>query len=610
MARYVDKGHSRAEIDKTIVEWKQRCLLESGSLVFDDRAIWTIPNLQDFQDRLIVNPVHGADQNFGEKLAGQLETASDDVRWLAAELLIVYFLFARGAVNGPSKRASLDAVVAPLGPDFPARWTELRTTMSEGIANPGPGYNITRNQQVGYLIDFCLRFKAVPEADQRTALLEDPWKMRDFADATSDGVTVREMRHILLHLLFPDEYERISSGTHKRNIVNAFATEFLVDDDSPEDLDEQLLRIREHLVALNAQPVELGILDFYWPPLRRLWDSDSADSDGSSDLDLLLYKKQMVLYGAPGTGKTHHTRQLADQLIRRVAVQKWGAKQYFASQDELDHYVTTHVRWVQLHPGYGYEEFVRGLRLAPDGSTVYVDGLLPRLCSEILDVPETDRLPVVLVLDEINRTDLTRMFGEAFSLLENRDTSLTLPGINADDEPAELTLPDNLFVIGTMNLIDQSIEELDFALRRRFFWRPAAFDAAAIVAVNEERWPKHAPSKWGWQRAVDDMTKLADRAELLNEAIATSPHLGEQYILGHTYYFDAAFFAGNWLRGRKSLSGGVFWMKSGKPRPPLIDLWTLSLEPLLTQYLAGLEADFAAAERERLRKVFLSGAVT
>jgi 5-methylcytosine-specific restriction protein B len=79
--------------------------------------------------------------------------------------------------------------------------------------NPGPGYNLTRDRQLGYLMDFCLRFKAIGDRQEQQELLKDPWRMRDFADAVGPGVPVREMRHILLHLLFPDEFERISSHT-------------------------------------------------------------------------------------------------------------------------------------------------------------------------------------------------------------------------------------------------------------------------------------------------------------------------------------------------------------------------------------------------------------
>lgn len=612
MARFVDLGSSRVKIDILIDEWKARCLVESGSLIFPDRDIWTIANLQDFRERLIENPLVGTDQNFGQKLSAQLETADEDLRWLVVELVAVYFLFARGAISGPAKRSTLSAIVEPLGIDMPAGWQRIADAMDEGIANPGPGYNLTRDRQLGYFIDFCLRFKSVAEPQDQVELLKDPWRMRDFADDAGPNISVREMRHILLHLLFPDEFERISSRNHKRVIADAFAEEFLAGDSAPDDLDEQLYLIRKALNEAGAKPSGGdSLLDFYRPPLQTIWDAASAQEDGATDLDLLNYKKQMVIFGAPGTGKTHRTRELAGQIIRRAALQKWGAARFFNEQAKLDHYVARNVHWLQLHPGYGYEEFIRGLRLASDGSTAYVPGFLPRLVEAMVQVPEVDRLPVVLVLDEINRTDLSRMFGEAFSLLENRDAILTLPGINTNDEedevPATLMLPSNLFVIGTMNLIDQSVEELDFALRRRFFWRPAEFEPSAILAVNEQRWPDQVPKKWGWDRAFKDMMTLSERATLLNQAIAESPHLGSQYELGHTYYFEAAFFVGNWLRGRKSLTGGVLWSSKGKPRPGLLDLWKYSLEPLLMQYLGGLDADVAAAERDRLKSVLFTG---
>ena len=528
------------------------------------------------------------------------------MRWLVCELMAVYFLFAVGAISGPAKRAVLETIIAPLGDEPPPHWDRLAKAMNEGIGNPGPGYNIRRDLQIGYLLDFCLRFKAIEDDAERRRLLDDPWALRAFADDASEGIAVREMRHILLHLLRPSEFEPMSSRTHKLNIVDAFAGELLTGHDIPDDLDEQLLLIRQKLAELNAQPSR-AVLDFYWPPLRGIWDPGADRPDGASDLDLLLYKKQIVLYGPPGTGKTHRTRELADRLIRRVALEKWRAARFFASQDQLDDYVKANVHWVQLHPGYGYEEFIRGLRLSADGGTQYVDGLLPRLVDQINQVPPDERLPAVLVLDEINRTDLSRLFGEAFSLLENRDRPAQLPGFDVDDEPRELTLPDNLFVIGTMNLIDQSVEELDFALRRRFFWRPATFDSNAILTVNEQRWPNHAPAKWGWDRAVTDMTRLAERATLLNQQIALSPHLGPQYALGHTYFFDAAFFAGRWLRGRKQLTGGVLWTATGRPRSSVEDLWVFSLEPLLAQYLSGLDADTATTELNRLREVLIVG---
>jgi 5-methylcytosine-specific restriction enzyme B len=601
MARFVDPGRSRERIDQVVDLWKERCLLGDGSLLFEDRAVWSLSNLQDFRQRFLAEAIYGTGENFEEKLEKQLADASDDVRLLAAELLIVHFLFAYVAIGAEAKiKIIRDAAGEAWEDDIPG-WELVEGAMHEGIGNPGSGYNIRRDIQVSYLLDFTIRWKALTAEEQQDKL-DDPWALREFADDASEDVDVREMRHILLHLLRPDEFERISSGAHKQQIVDAFRSEFLDGPDVPEDRDEQLLRIRESLEGLDAQPdLDGGTIDFYYPPLRDIWNSEADGDEGASDLGLLQHKGQLVFYGPPGTSKTHRTRALADSLIRQAALKKWKAKRFFAEQGRLAELIEENVEWVQLHPGYGYEEFVRGLRLDGD-ETVYTPGLLLRLVERMAE-RDDDALPVVLVLDEINRTDLSRMFGEAFSLLENRDTKVVLPGVNSGEEPVELSLPDDLFVIGTMNLIDQSVEQMDFALRRRFFWRPCGFERGPIVDVNRERWSLYAPKKYGWGRAAEDIDRLADRAEELNRQIAASSHLGAQYALGHTYYFDAAYLAGTWLNGRKQLRGGVLWKKPGHPQQPLIDLWTFSLEPVLGQYLEGIDSTTASAEIDRLRAV-------
>lgn len=612
MARFVDPDSSRDLIDEVSARWAEDCLVGSNSILWGEaKKLWTEANLRDFQERFLGNPMLGTELDFSGKIALQLQDASEDVKWLACELILVYLLFARRSIEGPAKRALLAKSVEPMDVTSAPNWQKISDTMDEGIGNPGVGYNIHRDRQIGYLIDFSLRFKAIGGTDERRAILADPWRLRDFADDASEDIQVREMRHVLLHLLRPDEFERMSSQTHKQNIVRAFESDLFGDEAGPEDLDERILRIREALESLDAQPnAYKGILDFYRPPLHQIWDSTSSRGEGTSDIDLLEYKKQMVLYGPPGTGKTHRTRELASSLIRQAALRKWGAREFFAKQDIAEEEVARRTHWLQLHSAYGYEDFVRGLRLNSDGGTEYVNGFLPLLVKEIEQESKESRLPTVLVLDEINRADLSRLFGEAFSLLENRDRPLVLPGVDDRGNSTTLSLPSDLYVIGTMNLIDQSVEEIDFALRRRFFWRPVGFDPSAIVTVNEQRWAAQAPARYGWDRAVADMTTLAERAEMLNRAIEQSSHLGEQYVIGHTYFFDAAFFAGRSLQGVKQLTGGVFWQKSGNPKTSIEDLWHFSVRPLLEQYLAGIDADSAQREIESLRNVFLRGSAS
>ena len=373
MARFVDPGRSRENIDRVVDLWKERCLLGDGSLLFEDRAVWSLTHLQEFRERFLTGAIYGTGENFEEKLEQQLEDASADIRWLAAELLIVHFLFAYVAIGPEAKIKIVRDAAGGAWEEEPPGWPLIEAAMQEGIGNPGSGYNIRRDIQVSYLLDFTIRWKALTAEEQR-AKLEDPWVLRDFADDASEDVSVREMRHILLHLLRPEEFERISSGAHKQQIVDAFRAEFLDSPDAPEERDEQLLHIRGALQGLDAQPdLAGGAIDFYYPPLRDIWNPETDGDEGASDLSLLLHKKHLVFYGPPGTSKTHRTRALAESLIRRAALEKWGAKQFFAEQDELAGLIEENIEWVQLHPGYGYEEFVRGLRL--DGER---DGLRAR----------------------------------------------------------------------------------------------------------------------------------------------------------------------------------------------------------------------------------------
>jgi 5-methylcytosine-specific restriction protein B len=212
------------------------------------------------------------------------------------------------------------------------------------------------------------------------------------------------------------------------------------------------------------------------------------------------------------------------------------------------------------------------------------------------------------VLDEINRTDLSAMLGEAFSLLERdqRGQERMLPGFDADQEPDVLVIPPDLYVIGTMNEIDQSVESLDFALRRRFLWRPCPFERDTLLHIIASRWSADI-GRFAYEDAGEQLDRFADRAEVLNRAIAESPELGGQYEIGHTYFADITFFMGAWVRSRanKPANGSWLWTpRAGNVQPPLEGLWERSLGPLLEQYLAG--SDIRKDELARLRGILLA----
>lgn len=586
--------HDTAPIYEVARVFRDRCLLADGSLIFDDASFWTIPNLEALHKAFVGAPDE-SDRSFEEKFWDQIKPGGPDVIRLAADVMAIYLLFPSN-VGGPRKR-ELIAGILELSGDRD-RFTEshpVSIAFGDGVGSGGQGYNTRRRFELYFLIEFALAWKKLlpEEANERA---HDPWKFMDFLD-TIDGAEGAQLRHILLHLLFPEHFERIASGNHKRRIDATFGT-LAEDEAQKQNLDRRLYAVRRQLEKLR--PGEE--LDFYSPPLSNAWYDDSEAAGGVVPLEAILHKRQIILYGPPGTGKTHRAKAIAEQLIRSSALQRWGAPRYFKDAAALEKLIYSHVRRLQLHPAYSYEDFIRGLHILGDGRTEYRAGYLLNLITEIEKEPQGERLPYVLILDEINRTDLSRLLGECFSLLENRGDTIDLPG-SFDGKPMTIRMPGDLYVIGTMNLIDQSIEQIDFALRRRFLWVDCPFSAHELLHITEQLWSKDPPPYHEWDRVRDEFARLAASATALNTAIRDSQLLGAQYEIGHTYFFDVVYFLRRELEEAQRWRKYLLW-RHGQPMSPLIQLWSLALRPLLREYLSGLDANARQAEIARLEGTF------
>ncbi len=266
---------------------------------------------------------------------------------------------------------------------------------------------------------------------------------------------------------------------------------------------------------------------------------------------LLSREKQLILQGPPGTGKTRKAIMLANRMLNSWKIEKEFEKEEKTGIDENGHVKILnglYTRMVQFHPAYNYDDFVRGLVPQSDSKGNLVFKPENKILLQIANEAEQYKNgkysdnppPFILIIDEINRANLPAVLGELIYALEYRDAQVNClyPDSFENDSKnsRKISLPSNLYIIGTMNTADRSVGTLDYAIRRRFVFEHLSPDPKNVLSGKSETLFDNVRQIFGTVEPSNNSNNLGPKWKMTKNNHLSGEFDYNDVMIGHSYF--------------------------------------------------------------------------
>lgn len=577
-----------------IQHWRNESLINKRSLFWKE-SLWSSENLDAVQ-RQIINPVEqDKDKSLEEALQLHMKKASEEAAALSCEIFYIYALFPMDMEsefknNTLTQLSKWGDVQLPQNDEM----NEFLKAFQAGCGYASTEYKTMMMREWKSLTQMCDIIVSA-EQTRREEIFLTPRLLE--AAVLSKQDENASMPSILAHLLFPDHFDAIVIPRHQKRIASAF---------------RGILPTKENLSTSHVISSVYQIFrpffeeerpDFYKSPLSEFWLDTASEHIGFSVNDKLRASKQIILYGPTGAGKRKFARKVAESLIRQALIESFKPEWYFTKIHEIKKIIDDRIVHVPLHHNFRYENFIRD----PHNPDIKSFGTLLKTCLFLREKnPENVRkIPFVVILDNFHHVDPNELFGEVLPLLRDRRQSISLRG----DDQMNLTIPDNLYFIATMNPSVIPNDRFRPFLHSQFLWFLYAFDPARLVQSLSEQWHKEAGNDNSlppWHHHAHEFTHFAYRMQVLNDIITDQANLGVNHQIGESYVLPVVNFTRDFILSHGE-TDSLLYDEDGKALTPIQDLWNHILEPFLQFYESQLPQKTAIQFMRACRDSFLQG---